>query len=330
MRAFAWVRATSVADALTAIAAGDAMCIAGGVELLNLMREGVCAPGTLVDLSGIAELGQIELTATDLVLGALTRMSDVAAHADVVRECPAIAMALEQSGSPQTRNAGTLGGNLLQRTRCVYFRNGAVDAACNKRTPGSGCAALAAGATRAFALFGRSSQCIATHPSDLAVALAALDAQVVLRGASGERTLAAADFLRLPGTTPQRDNNMKPGELLMRIVVPRSALARRSIYLKVRDRAAYQSALVCVAAAVALQNQKITQARIALGGVAHRPWRLTTVEAAIAGKRLDAAGFHDALSAAMLTLAPQSADATKRLIAIRAVERALRNAAAVP
>lgn len=329
MREFAFVRATSVADALAAIGTADTMCIAGGVELLNLMREGICTPGTLVDLSGIAELSQVSMTGSALVIGALARLGDVAANADVVRECPAVAQALEQIGSPQIRNAGTVGGNLLQRTRCPYFRNGAIDVPCNKRTPGSGCAALLAGATRAFALFGRSSACIATHPSDLAVALAALDAQVVVRGPNGERVLAAQDFLRTPGTTPQRDHNMKANELLVRIIVPRGALARHSIYLKVRDRAAYQSALVSVAAAVTLQGKTVKRVAVALGGVAHRPWRLISVEAALQGKRHDQPEFHDALVAAMQAIPPKKADATKRAIAMRAVERALREAVAL-
>ncbi len=329
MREFRWVRAASVADALQGLAAGDAMCVAGGVEILNLMREGLCAPGTLIDISGIAALRQITLTGDTLTLGALCHMSEVAAHPDVIRECPAVAQALRESGSPQIRNASTLGGNLLQRTRCVYFRNGTLDVPCNKRTHGSGCAAIDAGATRAFALFDRSSQCIATHPSDLAVALDAMDARIILQGPAGERTVEAHRFLRSPGTTPQRDNNMKAGELLVRIEIPRGALARRGIYLKVRDRAAFQAALVSVAAAVTLQHNKIAHAAIALGGVAHRPWRLLSVETAIQGKALADAAFHSSLAAAMLALPPHGGDLIKREIATRAVEQAVRMAAAI-
>jgi xanthine dehydrogenase YagS FAD-binding subunit len=254
-------------------------------------------------------------------------MSDVADHEVVVRDYPAIAQALLSSASPQLRNMATIGGNLLQRTRCPYFR-AEVDLACNKRRPGTGCSALESGEDRGLAILGGSEHCIATHPSDLAVALVALEARVETASAGGGRTIPLDELYRLPGERPERDTTLEPGELIVAVAVPSSKLARRSHYLKVRERASYEFALVSAAVGVVLDGPVIQEATIGLGGVAPKPWRLTT--AALQGVDLrDAAGLHAALEPSFAAARPGRRNGFKMELANRAVVRALQTAGGV-
>jgi len=245
MQIFAYERASALADAIRAAAQPGTMVIAGGTELLNWMKGGIVAPDRLIDLNDLSGLDRIDAGDQGLRIGALARMSDVAGHPAVRRDYPALSQALLSSASAQIRNMASIAGNLLQRTRCPYFR-AEIDIACNKRHPGSGCAALD-GEDRFAAIFGWSERCIATHPSDLAVALVALDAFVHLAGPGGARQIPIGDLHRLPGDMPERETVLDAGELITAIEVPASALARRSHYLKLRERASYEFALVSAA-----------------------------------------------------------------------------------
>jgi xanthine dehydrogenase YagS FAD-binding subunit len=262
--------------------------IAGGTDMVQLLQEYVRRPDRLVSLAGLID-DRIELSAEGLRLGAGATMSAVAADPDVVEAFPLIAEALLNSASPQVRNQATMGGNLLQRTRCPYFRDVGY-AACNKRAPGSGCAAMG-GENRWHAVLGTSDNCIAVNPSDLAVALVALDAAVEIRGTGGQRTVSLGDFHRLPEATPHIETVLEPGEVVTAITVPANPAARRSHYLKVRDRASFEFAVVSVAAALDMDGYRIRRAHIALGGVGTKPWRVPRVEAALAGASLDQAGL---------------------------------------
>jgi xanthine dehydrogenase YagS FAD-binding subunit len=255
-------------------------------------------------------------------------LSHIAAHDAIAREFPAITEALLESASPQIRNMATLGGNLMQRTRCVYFRNGDVEVACNKRKASTGCAALATGRPRDFAVLGATDKCIATHPSDVAVALAALDARVHLRGPGGDRTVPVADFIRLPAQAPERDTELAPGELIVAVEVPAANVARRSVYLKLRDRASYEFALVSVAAGVALENGRISAARLALGGIAHRPWRLTSAEQALRGITPDDARVAMIIENDLTSIPARAGNDVKLTLVSRLALRAIRAAAA--
>lgn len=323
-------RYETVADPAAASAAllddPDALLIAGGTEVVNWLKEGIARPTRLLDVSGLPGLGTIDAGPGRLSVGALVTMADLEAHPAVRRDYPAIAEALARSASQQLRNMATIGGNLMQRTRCPYFR-AETDLPCNKRRPGSGCAAMS-GADRTLAIFGWSEHCIATHPSDLAVALAALDGSVTLHGPSGERAVPVAEFYRSPGGTPERDTVARRGELITGVTVPASAAARGSWYLKVRERASYEFALVSVAAGVqAGGDGTITEARIALGGVAHGPWRLRAAEAALPGVRFDdTAAIRAAVGAAFAQAQPRTQNGFKVLLAQRAVLRALTRA----
>lgn len=267
--------------------AGDAF-IAGGTDLLQLMKNDVVAPTRLTDLEHL-DLRRISIVDSDLHLGALATMAEVAAHPDIIREWPVISQALLLSASPQVRNMGTVGGNLLQRTRCGYFRD--VGFNCNKRLPGSGCPALL-GDNRDLAIFGGSAQCIATHPSDLPVALMALDAQLdLVAPGGGIRRVPLAQFYRLPGTAPDIETALQPGEMIIKVVVPSGPHARNSVYVKVRDRTSFAFALVASAVCLAVTDGVIGDVRIALGGVGPMPWRLPQVEASLRGQRADAAAF---------------------------------------
>ena len=258
--------------------------IAGGTDMVQLLQEFVRRPERLVSLAGLLANG-IDVGLKGLRLGAAATMADVAAHPGVVEQFPVISEALLNSASPQVRNQATMGGNLLQRTRCPYFRDIGY-AACNKRVPGSGCAAIG-GENRWHAVLGTSEHCIATHASDLAVALVALDAAVEISGPGGQRTVALVDFHRLPGDTPHIETVLEPGEAIAAITVPASPVARRSHYLKVRDRASFEFALVSAAVALEMDGDRIRQARVALGGVGTKPWRAARVEAALAGASLE-------------------------------------------
>jgi xanthine dehydrogenase YagS FAD-binding subunit len=258
--------------------------IAGGTDMVQLLQERVRSPDRLVSLAGLLD-DRIQSSPQGLRLGASATMADVAAHATVIEQFPVISEALLASASPQVRNQATMGGNLLQRTRCPYFRDIGY-AACNKRAPGSGCAAID-GENRWHAVLGTSESCIAAHASDLAVALVALDASIEVRGAAGTRMVPLAEFHRLPDDTPHIETVLEPGELIAAIAVPSSIMARRSHYLKVRERASFEFAMVSAAVALEIDGGRIRHARVALGGVGTKPWRARRVEAALAGAGLD-------------------------------------------
>jgi xanthine dehydrogenase YagS FAD-binding subunit len=269
--------------------------IAGGTDMVQLLQEYVRRPERLVSLAGLLD-NRIEVGPQGLRVGAGATMAELAAHPVVIQQFPVISEALLNSASPQVRNQATIGGNLLQRTRCPYFRDvGYVD--CNKRAPGSGCAAIG-GENRWHAVLGSSEHCIATNASDLAVALVALDAAVEVRRAGGQRTVPLIDFYRLPGTTPHLETVLEPGEVIAAITVPADPAARRSHYLKVRDRASFEFAVVSAAVALEMDGARIRQARIALGGVGTKPWRIPQVEAALAGASLDPAALRSAAALA--------------------------------
>lgn len=272
---FGYARAADLAQAARLGSTPGAAFLAGGTDLLQLWKAGVASLDQVIDISRLG-LDAIEAEDGALTLGALARLSAVAAHPAVH---PLIAQSILASASGQIRNMATIGGNLLQRTRCAYFRDPALP--CNKRAPGSGCGALA-GQNRNAVLFGASPACVATHPSDLAVALAALEARVTIQGPGGRRALDLEALYRLPGDTPERDTVLAPGELIVSVTVP--ALAGRSTYLKVRDRASFEFAVVSVAAVLRLEAGVIAQARLAAGGVAPRPWRLREAEAVLVGR----------------------------------------------
>src|ERR671939_153438 len=271
----------------------DAMAeyIAGGTDMVQLLQEYVRRPERLVSLAGLLDSG-IDAGPQGLRIGAAATMAEVAAHPAVAGQFPVVAEALLNSASPQVRNQATVGGNLLQRTRCPYFRDVGY-AACNKRTPGSGCAAIG-GENRWHAVLGTSEHCIAANASDLAVALVVLGAAVELRGAGGQRTVPLADFHRLPDAAPHIETVLEPGEVIAAITVPATSAARRSHYLKLRDRASFEFAVVSVAVALEMDGGHIRQARVALGGVATKPWRVPRVEAAPAGASLDPAALRGA------------------------------------
>src|SRR5918995_3288234 len=259
--------------------------IAGGTDIIQLLHEYVRRPDRLVSLAGLLD-NRIQSGPQGLTIGAATTMADVAAHPAVIQHFPVIAESLLESASPQVRNQATMAGNLMQRPRCPYFRDVGYEA-CNRRTPGSGCSAMT-GANRWHAVLGAGS-CIAAHASDVAVALIALDAAVELQGLGGRRTVPLDDFYRLPGDTPHVATVLQPGELITAIRVPASAAARRSHYLKVRDRASFEFALVSAAVALDMDGARIRQARVALGGVGAKPWRVPQVEKALVGASLDPA-----------------------------------------
>jgi len=287
MHPFSLSRAGDAATAIAAHAHDPALAfIAGGTDLLALMKDRAALPERLLDINGLPDMARVEAPSDGgLRIGALARMSDVAASAEVRRRFPVIAEALLFAASGQLRNMATIGGNILQRTRCPYFRDGD-DLPCNKRRLGSGCSALR-GLNRNHAIFGWSEDCVATHASDVAVAFAALDADVIVRGRGGERSIPFSDFHRLPGDTPERDTALERGDLIVAVEVPAQEAGRASHYLKVRDRQSYEFALVSVAAAVATDGQRIRSARLALGGVAPKPWRLAAAETALSGASLD-------------------------------------------
>jgi xanthine dehydrogenase YagS FAD-binding subunit len=277
MRPFAYRRAANARDALEAAATlPDTAFVAGGTDFMQLWKADISTPDLVIDISRLP-LGTIKSREDGVTIGALARMSDVADDALIRSRFPAIAEALLASASPQLRNMATIGGNLLQRTRCAYFRGAALP--CNKRRPGAGCGALQ-GENRLHAIFGASEHCAATHASDLAVALVALDACVRLRGRGGERTLLLEDFFLLPEDDPERETALAPGELIVEIEVPGNAWARRSRYLKVRDRASFEFAVVSAAVALQIENGIVQTARVAAGGVGTKPWRLRACEAA--------------------------------------------------
>jgi xanthine dehydrogenase YagS FAD-binding subunit len=319
MQPFDYARAGSAAAAIHSAGDPHAAFIAGGTDLMQLMKEGAAAPRHLIDINGLP-CTEIAVDGRGLRLGALARMSDVADHPEVRERFPAIAQALLASASPQVRNMASIGGNLLQRTRCTYFRDRAMP--CNKRAPGTGCSALE-GDNRLHAIFGGSEHCVATHPSDLAVALVALDAVVQVEGAGGGRNIPMQEFHRTPGDAPERDTVLEPGELIVAVEVPASAAAARSRYLKIRDRASFEFALVSVAAGLEVADGTVRDVRLAAGGVGTRPWRLTGAEAALRGRPADADSYRAAAELAVDGAQPLAMNAFKVELLRRAVRRAL-------
>ncbi len=302
--------------------------IAGGTDLLGLVKDRLTLPERLLDINHLPGMARIEsLPDGGLRIGALARMSDVAADMRVRERFPVIAEALLFAASGQLRNMASMGGNIMQRTRCGYFRDDDAPP-CNKREPGSGCAALH-GLNRNHAIFGWSDACVATHPSDVAVAFAALDAHVIVRGPAGERSIPFTDFHRLPGDTPERDNVLERGDLIVAIEVPARAEGRASHYLKVRDRQSYEFALVSVAAAVTTDGARLSSVRLAMGGVAHKPWRLTAAERALRGTALDDPdALRWAIAMSFTDARPLAHNAFKVELAKRATLRALLTAGA--
>ncbi len=315
MDSFSYERATDTQAALALGAQAGAFYLGGGTNLIDLMRETIAYPSSLVDVTGLA--GGIEDT-TDggLVIGAGVKNTAVAADRRVRERYPVLARAILAGASAQIRNMATVGGNIMQRTRCVYFYDDA--AACNKRSPGAGCDAIG-GFTRSHAILGASSSCIATHPSDMCVALAALDAMVTVEGPSGRRDIPFADFHRLPGDTPHIETTLEAGELITSVTLPAEGFATHSAYRKVRDRASYAFALVSLAAAVDLQDGIVRDVRLALGGVAHKPWRASKAEAALTGAAPSMTKFHEAAEAELAQAQPLPGNAFKVELAKRLI-----------
>jgi len=294
---FDYTKPSSVKTAIDALNRdATSQIIAGGTNLVDLMKRGVVAPEKLIDITRLP-LKNIELHGNIVKIGALALNSDVAEHPLVVQKLPLLSQALKAGASPQLRNMATVGGNLLQRTRCSYFYDTVMP--CNKRSPGTGCGALN-GYNRMHAIFGASESCIAVHPSDMCVALAALDATVVVNSNKGERRIQFREFHRLPGNTPQKDNNLQRGELITGVEVNvNDDFSKHCLYTKIRDRASYAFALISVAAALDLNGSIVQDARLAMGGVAHKPWRLTTAEKFLKGKAISTENFQQAASIAL-------------------------------
>ncbi len=320
MEPFTYERCGDAAAAVRAVSGDDrAAFVAGGTTLIDLMKLNVQPPARLVDINPLP-MARIEATEGGVRIGALVRNSDLAYHDAIRSRYPVLSEALLSGATPQLRNMATVGGNLLQRTRCTYFRD--TTWPCNKRQPGAGCAAID-GYNRSHALLGTSDQCIATHPSDMCVALAALDAVIATEGPNGERRIPFADFYIPYGDDPARENVLHRGELITAVELPDAPFFRRSHYLKVRDRAAFEFALVSVAAALDVQGGKIAAARVALGGVATKPWRAHEAERALVGAAAGPAAYAAAADAALHDARPQKHNGFKVELARRAIVRAL-------
>jgi len=325
MNNFEFSRASDVADAIRQIAADpDAKFVAGGTNLIDLIKEGVARPSRLIDITRLP-LNRIDETPEGgLRIGALVPNSDLAYHPQIESRYPLLRSAILAGASPQLRNMASTAGNLLQRTRCFYFYD--TTTPCNKREPGSGCSAID-GFNRMHAILGTSEHCIATHPSDMCVALAALDARVLAMGRGGERAVAFGDFHRLPGDTPQRDTNLRDDEIITAIELPANGFSTNYSYLKIRDRLSYAFALVAVAAALDLDNGVVREARLALGGVAHKPWRDRDVEAQLRGAPANRENFALAADALLRDARGFGNNDFKIELARRAIVRALTQAA---
>jgi len=322
---FQYTRASNVADAVRQIADHPAAkFIAGGTNLVDLMKMDVERPSRLIDISRLPLKTVDETAEGGLRIGALVPNSDLAYNPLIEQRYPMLASAILAGASAQLRNMASTGGNLLQRTRCAYFYDTATP--CNKREPGSGCSAIN-GLNRIHAILGASEACIATHPSDMCVALAALDAKVHVTGPSGDRAIAFADFHRLPGNTPQLDTNLNPNEMVTAVELPPRGFAANYTYLKIRDRLSYAFALVSIAAALELEGGTIKEARLALGGVAHKPWRDTAAEAALRGQAANAAAFTHAADLLLRDAKGYAHNSFKIELARRGIVRALTQAA---
>jgi xanthine dehydrogenase YagS FAD-binding subunit len=328
MKTFQLTRASDSAQAIatgakatTSQQGAEIRFIGGGTTLIDLMKLNVEQPETLVDITRLP-LDRIEaLPDGGLTIGAVVRNSDLAYHPLVRKNYAVLSEAILSGASAQLRNMATTAGNLLQRTRCMYFR--ATDMPCNKREPGTGCAAIG-GANRSLAILGTSEHCIATNPSDMNVAMAALEATIHLRGTKGERSIPIADFHVLPGSTPQRETVLEPGDLITHVTLPPPAPGSRSLYLKLRDRASYEFALASAAVVVTVANGKLTRARIALGGVGTKPWRSTEAEDELTGQAATEAVFLKAAEAALRDAKPQSENGFKVELAKRCLVHALK------
>lgn len=321
MRPITYSRATDAAGAITAVSADPTSdFLAGGTTEVDLLRRNVLSPRRLVDINNLPLTGVEEAPDGGLRIGALARMSEVAASPLVRERFPVIAQALKAGASPQLRNMASIGGNLLQRVRCSYFRDTA--SPCNKREPGTGCSAIE-GFSRTHAVLGTSEDCIAAHPSDVAVAFAALDARVHTRSGRGEHVYGTDDFFLTPGHTPHREHPLEHGELVTAVEVPSTPVARRSLYLKVRDRSSYEFALVSVACALSLVDHTIADVRLALGGVGTRPWRAHRAEGVLLGAPADEENFASAARMELDDARPTADNAFKIELARRAIVRAL-------
>jgi xanthine dehydrogenase YagS FAD-binding subunit len=324
MNPFSYQRPASPDEAIHSISARGAKFLGGGTNLVDLMRYDVEQPTTLIDVTHLS-FTQISTTSGTTIIGAGVRNSDLANHETIRTNYPLLSQALLSGASPQLRNMATTGGNLLQRTRCYYFMDTAFPA-CNKRTPGSGCAALK-GFNRNHAILGASNDCIATNPSDMSVAMAALSATIHVTGPKGKRTIAIADFHRLPGPTPHVDTNLRPDELITAIELPAPKFAKHSYYLKVRDRQSYAFALVSVAAGLEMEGDTIRSAGLALGGVAHKPWRSLDAEKSLIGATANPDIFKRAAALVVKGAEPREHNAFKVELAKQSVVRTLTLAA---
>jgi xanthine dehydrogenase YagS FAD-binding subunit len=313
------------AQAKTAQQGADVRFVAGGTTLIDLMKLNVETPSRLIDVNRLP-LDKIETTPDGgLKIGATVRNSDLAHHPVVQRDYAALSQAILSGASAQLRNMATTAGNLLQRTRCMYFRDTAMP--CNKREPGTGCPAIT-GSNRTLAILGTSEHCIATNPSDMCVAMVALEATIHVQGSKGSRAIPIGNFHLLPGSTPNRETVLEPGDLITHVTLPRPIAGSKQVYLKLRDRASYEFALASAAIVITIAGGKVTRARIALGGVGTKPWRSPEAEAALIGKSADAVNFRKAAEAAMRDAKPQSENGFKIELAKRCLAHALQMAAA--
>jgi xanthine dehydrogenase YagS FAD-binding subunit len=332
MKTFEFVRPANPAEAIATAAQGktaqqgaEVRFIAGGTTLVDLMKLNVETPARVLDINRLP-LDKIETTPDGgLKIGATVRNSTLANHSVVRRDYPVLSQALLQGASAQLRNMATTAGNLLQRTRCMYFRDTAMP--CNKREPGSGCPAIT-GANRMLAILGTSENCIASNPSDMCVAMAALEASIHVQGPKGSRAIPFKDFHLLPGNTPQRETVLEPGDLITHVTLPPPVKGSKQLYLKLRDRASYEFALASAAVIIVVNSQNVTQARIALGGVGTKPWRSPEAEAALVGQPADQANFRKAAEAALRGAKPQTENGFKIELAKRCLTHALKMAVA--
>jgi xanthine dehydrogenase YagS FAD-binding subunit len=316
---------TTAAQAKTAQQGADVRFVAGGTTLLDLMKLNVETPGRVVDINRLP-LDKIEATPDGgLKIGATVRNSDLANHPTVKRDYAVLSQAILSGASAQLRNMATTAGNLVQRTRCVYFRDTAMP--CNKREPGTGCPAIT-GANRMLAILGTSEHCIATNPSDMCVAMAALEATIHVQGPKGVRAIAIGNFHLLPGTTPHRETVLEPGDLITHVTLPPPVAGSKQVYLKLRDRASYEFALASAAVVITVTDGKVNRARIALGGVGTKPWRSLEAEAALVGQATDQASFRKAAEVALRDAKPQSENGFKIELAKRCLTHALQLATA--
>jgi xanthine dehydrogenase YagS FAD-binding subunit len=323
MNPFSYSKPTDVSQAIN-LSGPATRFIAGGTNLLDLMKENIARPEHLIDITGLP-LSDVQETANGgLMIGALVSNADLAWHPLIEQRYPLLSQAVLAGASPQLRNMASTGGNLLQRTRCYYFYDSTVP--CNKREPGTGCPAKD-GLNRIHAILGASNDCVATHPSDMCVALAALEAVVHVEGRAGKRQIEFADFHRLPGDTPERDNQLADDELITAVELPPAGFVQHSHYLKIRDRASYAFALISVAAALELDGDVIRDVRLTLGGVAHKPWRDKAVEASMKGQTVSRETFVAAADAMLRDAQPLEHNAFKIKLARRAIVRALSDAA---